>query len=710
MSTLNARERRIVAALAQTIFPPDRSGITDAIDAGVVEYVDRWIGELESFERLQVRSMFQLFEYSIAVTTMRPMLRFTTASPAQRDTFLRGWMESTMYARRMAFNALRSVFTLAYLASPRVSEEIKLTLGSEALDNDPMEHLRNLAGLAGAARKGQGEEKLSKYQAKTWEPGQQAEGPRAPFTQATEPLQDKPKGAHVHPRGGLFLPKQDGLLEFDDYRNDIVEQCDFVIVGSGPGGALAARYLAAQGKSVVVVEAGGVIRREEFVRDAGFTLANYYWDSGLRTTRGNVIMPTMQPRVVGGGSVLNSAICLRMPEFSVNTWRDEHGVDISFQEMERHYDIVEEFMGVKPVEPEVQGVRNELFKQAADALGIQADVIKRNENDCKGTSHCNLGCPNGAKLSTDLRGIPEAITDGAKVYSSVTVERVLTSGKRIRGVEGVMRNPTTGEARGTLRVFAKCTILAAGAIASPVILQKSGIRHDTIGARLGMHPATVVAGIFSDDVLPWFGATQGYHSTQFLQEGIKLESLWADAALMAFRVPGMGAKFKQHITDYRKLATWDAWVSGASSTGSVKHVPGLPRPLVQYNLGQGDVRRLQAGTVKLAEMFFAAGAKYVYPGIEGLPTRIRKVDEIQRIREADVTPQDIPAGSNHVYGGMCMGADPDRHATDSWGKVHGYDDLYICDTGLYPSSPSANPMLPVMALAHRLAEELTQRY
>ena len=705
MSTLNARETRIVAALAQTIFPPDRSGITDAIDAGVVEYVDRWLGQLESFERLQIRSMFQLFEYSIAVETLRPMLRFSTATPAQRDTSLRGWMESNIYARRMAFNALRSVFTLAYLASPRVADEIKLSLGSEELDNNPMEHLRKLAGLAGAARKGQGEEKLSKYKAATWTPGQQAEGPRAPFKEPTQPLKERPNGAHAHPNGGLFLPRQQGLFEFEDYKNDVVEQCDFVIVGSGPGGALAA-----QGNSVVVVEAGGVIRREEFVKDAGFTLANYYWDSGLRTTRGNVIMPTMQPRAVGGGSTLNSAICLRMPEYAVKRWRDEDGVDISFEEMERHSAIAEEFMGVKPVEPEVQGVRNELFKQAADALGIEAQVIRRNENNCRGTSHCNLGCPNGAKLSTDLRGVPEAIHDGAKVYSSVTVERVLTTGKRIRGIEGVMRNPITGEQRGTLRVFAKCTILAAGAIASPVILQKSGIRHDTIGANLRMHPATVVAGIFGDDVLPWFGATQGYHSTQFLKEGIKLESLWADAALMAFRVPGMGAKFKQHITDYRKLVTWDAWVSGDSSVGSVKHIPGVPRPVVQYNLGQGDVRRMQAGTVKLAEMLFSVGAKYVYPGIEGLPTRIRKPEEIQRIREADPKPTDIPAGSNHVFGGMSMGADPDRYATDSWGKVYGYDDLYICDTGLYPSSPSANPMLPVMALAHRLAEELAQRY
>lgn len=710
MTTLNPRETRIVAALAQTIFPPDRTGITDAIDAGVVQYVDRWVGDLEPFERLQIRAMFQLFEFSIAVETLRPMLRFTTATAAERDASLRGWMESSLYGRRMAFNALRSVFTLAYLASPRVAEEIKLSFGE--VSDDPMPYLRELAGLASQVRKGQNSEgeKLSGYAPQGWKPGKTAPEAKAPYTSFGEPLDGHPKGAHKHPKGGAYLPKQDGLFEFNDYTGDIVEQCDVVIVGSGPGGALAARWLAEQGKSVVVVEAGPVVRREEFVREAGYTLSHYYWDSGLRTTRGNVIMPTMQPRVMGGGSVLNSAICLRMPEYAVNRWRDEHGVEFTHEEMARHYDAAESFMGVKPVEDDVQGVRNELFKQAGDAMGIPVEAIRRNEDGCKGSSFCNNGCPNGAKLSTDLRGIPELIADGGRVYTSVNVDRLLTTGNRIRGVEGTMRNPQTGETRGTLRVFAKCTILAAGALASPVLIQKSGLSNPTIGANLRMHPSTVVAGVFNDDVLPWIGATQGYHSTHYLREGIKLESLWADAALMAFRVPGMGAKFKKHITDYRKIATWDAWVSGDSSSGSVRWVPGVPRPVINYTLGKGDVRRLQAATILLSEMFFEAGAKYVYPGVDGLPERIRKPADLQRFREADLNPTDIPAASNHVFGGMSMGADPRRSATDSWGKVHGMEDLYICDTGLYPLSPSANPMLPVMALAHRLAEELGKRY
>jgi choline dehydrogenase-like flavoprotein len=57
-----------------------------------------------------------------------------------------------------------------------------------------------------------------------------------------------------------------------------------------------------------------------------------------------------------------------------------------------------------------------------------------------------------------------------------------------------------------------------------------------------------------------------------------------------------------------------------------------------------------------------------------------------------------------------MGSDPQRHVTDSVGAVYGLDDVYVCDTGLFPSSPMANPMLTAMALADGQAEVLAERY
>src|SRR5690606_14984281 len=117
---------------------------------------------------------------------------------------------------------------------------------------------------------------------------------------------------------------------------------------------------------------------------------------------------------------------------------------------------------------------------------------------------------------------------------------------------------------------------------------------------------------------------------------------------------------------------------------------------IVFDLGEADIRRLQECNALLCEMFAAVGAKEVVTGIHGLPEVMGPVEAADEIRKARFTAQDLPTASNHVMGGSAMGSDPSRGAvTDGWGKVYDADDLYVCDTGLYPSSPGVNPQLTV---------------
>ncbi|HEV8324318.1 MAG TPA: GMC family oxidoreductase [Myxococcota bacterium] len=515
------------------------------------------------------------------------------------------------------------------------------------------------------------------------------------------------------------------------------------MVGSGPGGAILARKLAAKGRSVVLVEVGPVVRRADYVKEAGYTLSRYFWNGGLRTTRGNIFMPTMQARCLGGGSVFNSAICLRTPEFALKRWEYEHGVrGMTRAELDPHFDEVERFMGVRPVAPEIQGRRNELFRRACEAMGFRADAIVRNEKGCKGSGECLTGCPNGAKMSLDLRGVPEVLEGGGRVYTSIEAAELILEGRgvganggngngksgnghgatgagagtgaarrghSVRGITGWAVEPFTGRRTHKVRITARCTVLAAGALASPVIMMQSGIRRAPVGANLRFHPGTAVMGIFDDEVAPWSGATQGYHCLDFLEQGMKFESLWAIESLLAFRFPGMAEDFKDLLKQYRYMASWDVFVSGEDSAGRIRTLPGA-RPDIQYHLGEGDVRRLQEGMAKLIEMFFAVGARRVLSGVHGMPPQMTDVTGAGLMRQATLSVSDIPCGSNHVFGTTAMGEDPERHVIDSSGAAHEVDNLYVCDTGVLPASPAVNPMLTIMAIADKMGETLAARY
>ena len=126
---------------------------------------------------------------------------------------------------------------------------------------------------------------------------------------------------------------------FEDVKGGVDVECDAVVVGSGAGGAVAALNLAAAGQRVVVLEAGPEVRPQDMTRDAPRFLARYFWDGGLRLIGGTTQSPSLQARCVGGGTVVNSAIMLKLPQWVRDIWREEtHSGMFHHPDFEAAYD------------------------------------------------------------------------------------------------------------------------------------------------------------------------------------------------------------------------------------------------------------------------------------------------------------------------------------------------------------------------------------
>jgi choline dehydrogenase-like flavoprotein len=272
--------------------------------------------------------------------------------------------------------------------------------------------------------------------------------------------------------------------------------------------------------------------------------------------------------------------------------------------------------------------------------------------------------------------------------------------------------PFTGRAGARFRVRAREVVLAAGCNATPVILLKSGNLANAsgqVGRNLQFHPGVAIAGVFPEPIHPVFGATQGYHSLEFIERGFKLETLWAPPAVLAVRTPGFGHEFKERLAEAPCTAIWDGIGSCHRSLGRV-----VPRrrgmdPVLQYRLDPEDVKVLQDALWSLAEIFFAAGARKIRPGVHGLPEEMHSLREAEAIRDADMRPTDLIVGGNHVFCTTRMHGDPARGVVDEDGRCHDLDNLWIADTGIFPRCTGVNPMFTGMALAHRQAGVIADR-
>ena len=494
---------------------------------------------------------------------------------------------------------------------------------------------------------------------------------------------------------------------FAQYERDFVEAAEVVVVGSGPGGAVVAHELAEAGVDVVLIEEGPPFTIEDLEVDGPLSMAKTMRESGLRTTLGTV-MPTMQAICLGGGSLVNSAICVRAPEFVLDEWCERYELrQTTRSDLDPHYDAVAKFLGIGPTPEAVLGRRNTLFREGCDALGYSSESMPRNVVGCRGSGECFTGCRSRAKQSMDISYVPAMVRAGGRLLTSARVERVLTAGGRAACVEGRIVDTFTGRPTGArFKVEARTVVLAAGCMATPVLLAKSGglaNRSRQAGENLRFHPGVAVTAIFEEQVDPAFGATQGYQSLHFLEDGYKLETLWAPAGLLAVRMPGSGLELKERISRIPHSVVWDAIGSCNRSLGRVSPRRGGLDPKIVWHLHPEDVPILARALYTLTEIAFAAGAESIVPGVHGVPDELFSLDDAQILRNKDFHPGDFVTGGNHAFCTTRMHGDPRHGVVDEQGRCHDVENLWISDTGVFPQCPSVNPMFTCMALAHRTA-------
>jgi choline dehydrogenase-like flavoprotein len=487
---------------------------------------------------------------------------------------------------------------------------------------------------------------------------------------------------------------------------------DVVIVGSGAAGAALAHGLAEAGRDVLILERGDYVEPSQYTENEVDMLSKLYADGALQLSR-DFRFQVLQGSCVGGTTVVNNAVCFDLPPEVLDRWNAPDMLDggINVDKLWASFRRVRQLVGV---ERQAHGNLNRsgvYFLDGLKRLGFDQPPHRRGEveaniHGCLGCGYCNIGCRYGKKLSMLDTVLPMTQQkfnkngrEALRIVAGCEAMKIQRSGKRIRAITCRFRDGRK------LTVQGKTFVIAAGAVSSSILLLRSGIGGKRVGKNLSFNMGSPMSAVFDNIVNAYDGLQISHYLEPIPHRGFIIETWYNPPVAQALSMPGW---FDDHFTNmrrYNRIASVGVLV-GTESNAEVRQGLLTPRD-IKYTPTRNDLNKLLEGLVLAGEIFLAAGAKCVLPHTFKYYEFADKA-ELQRLPNLVRDASDLTLGTGHPQGGNILSRSPESGVVDPEFRVHGYENLFLCDASVFPTSVKVNPQLTVMALADYAAPLIAQ--
>jgi choline dehydrogenase-like flavoprotein len=518
---------------------------------------------------------------------------------------------------------------------------------------------------------------------------------------------------------------------------------DYLVVGSGPGGATVASQLQAAGKRVVLIEKG------PFVVWGSMTTRSYprlMYKGDVAATTDNAII-IRSGETLGGGSTVNIDLAFSPLESTIqariNAWIEEGLMDSSYstEPLASAYEWVTNTIGTRTLSESELNNDNKALWDGASAYGVDPSLYHLNRFpvgdspspvDDKLDAARQLIYPAIADSQNPLGLIPDAIVDEILFDDSgmrATGVRLHTTAPWTEYSNTIVDPSNLGIDPGVeVTIEANEIILSAGTIGTTRILLNTAktnpaVANPLIGRGLILHPSFPLVGVFDHTI----NLLEGLDSATFVSAfgvtpGFIYETMGGLPAYGALLIPGSGKQIYDELVHFNDSVGFGCMLVDTPSEDNRVMLDESGDTVLQYALSDADKDRFRVGVAIGIRMMFLAGAKKVIiptnENVLGLPnfdpmvgtylTDIKEADTVER--NIQFVPNRTLLTSAHLQASNKMGP-KDKGVVSLNHRLWASNgeevpNVYVMDSSIFPTSVGANPMQSLYSIAKIFSERL----
>jgi choline dehydrogenase-like flavoprotein len=499
--------------------------------------------------------------------------------------------------------------------------------------------------------------------------------------------------------------------------NGMARDFDLIVIGSGAGGGTFAFACALAGKSVLLLERGARFAPRSHTHDERAMLIEKKPYEDRPIVVNGAAARLYLGGVYGGGTALYGAALLRPSRddfhpgrsYGKTIPREIWDWPISYEDLEPFYAQAEGLYGVAGCRGDdyapLQRPALTYPEKANPAQAINRKLIAANRSrglrpfrlplaiDFRKCLRCGVCpgyiCPNGARRSS-AQLLDGAIESGLplKIMTGVEAEIFTRDGKgQVDGVQVLHRATGTREILRSQRYG-----IAAGALASPLILLRSGFDAPLIGRNYMYHLAPIVAGIFSRGTgaestfvkevgfADYYLGSRGYAHKMGLIQSLPVPGPLMMTRAAGKRVPHAAIQFLR-----KRMLPLLGIVEDLPNPENRVNLGAHGQPSIHHSFCAYDLERGRRLCRFMIQILKAAGALFC------LPTVLPSTEHV-----------------SHQCGTLRFGRDPATSIAGADCRMFGQARLFVIDGSIFPTSLGVGPALTIMANALRVARIVTQ--